>query len=247
MLFSRFGFALRAKRRILQRSRLLVLLLAAVAWMAGAPAQMPPAHSPFQHGPLDQSAIPGAWTAGPRQVRIVEHSTLHIHGSTNVNRFTCTYRPVGETVPVVWTPHSTAEGTERATGMQATLAVPTDCFDCGNRKMNADFKEALQAEAHPHVRITVQSATWQPSTEDLLPVTAETHISIAGVTRKISLEAEWHRCPDGCLQATASTEMAMSDFGIERPTALLGMVRTDDAITIELDLHVKLDSASARR
>jgi hypothetical protein len=196
--------------------------------------------------------LPLLGASGPRPgerlaIRVVEHSALMIHGTTNVNRFTCTYHPVGQLVPVSWMPRSADDGTEMATGLRATLSVPTDCFDCGHRKMNADFQEALKADLHPDVRITLESASWDPSPEEHLPVVAHTRITIAGVTREVTLQAEWHRCPDGCLQVTARKDLAMSDFGIERPTALLGMVRTDDAIAIELDLHVVIDSAQAER
>ena len=168
------------------------------------------------------------------KIAIDPSSRLFIHGTTNVNRFTCAYQPALETLHLLWLP----QGEDGVQMEGAVLAVPTDCFDCGNRKMNRDFFDALQGEVHPRVRIRLRSAQWQSDVKGEYHVEAESAITIAGVTRTVLLTGRVERLLDGSLLIHARHVLQMSDFGIEPPTAMLGMVRTNDAITIELDLRI---------
>lgn len=163
-------------------------------------------------------------------------SKLHIHGKSNVNVFTCTCQQVFHPLPFQLQAHKERD----KLGFRHTfLKVETRLFDCGNKVMNKDMYNALKARDYPEMTIELEAiealgplpATWTD-------LKVWTKITIAGVTQKVLLPARIRQPGEGRWQIKAKKELKMTDFRIEPPTALMGMIRTYDEITIELDLLI---------
>lgn len=69
-----------------------------------------------------------------------------------------------------------------------------------------------------------------------------TRITIAGMGRSVPIQARVRKMADNKLQIYAERPLKMSDFGIQPPTALMGMIKTNDDITIKLDLIVTIQN-----
>lgn len=163
-------------------------------------------------------------------------SKLHIHGKSNVNVFTCTCQQVFLPLPFQLQAHKERD----KLGFRHTfLKVETRLFDCGNKVMNKDMYNALKARDYPEMTIELEAiealgplpATWTD-------LKVWTKITIAGVTQKVLLPARIRQPGEGRWQIKSKKELKMTDFRIEPPTALMGMIRTYDEITIELDLLI---------
>jgi hypothetical protein len=61
-------------------------------------------------------------------------------------------------------------------------------------------------------------------------------LTIAGTERLVSLTVQGQQRANGAYQATGSLPLLMSDFGIDPPTAMLGLIKAHDEITVRFKL-----------
>ena len=176
------------------------------------------------------------------EFRIDPSSEFRLEGVTNINRFSCeclesfpvdTYEIISSPLPYILKLNNT------------DLHLPTEKLDCGRKGINNDLRKALKADAYPYIRIEVESIRL-PDTPNGLPddrwsvLPVKTHITIAGTRKPLHLSVRAKALGDHSYQLQSETKVAMSEFGIDPPRPLLGMIKVDDVITIHLDLKVKL-------
>lgn len=163
-------------------------------------------------------------------------STLEIHGSSNVNTFVCLCRQAF--IPMPYSPSGSLDPGKGPWHFENTrLTLQTQLFDCGNKVMNKDFYLALKAREHPRMQIELQSIdNGQVIGPTWTTLSTHTLITIAGVSRIVPIRAKVRRLTANKLQAIAEKPLKMTDFGIHPPTALMGMIKTNDDITINLNL-----------
>lgn len=170
-------------------------------------------------------------------------STVWIEGTSSVNRFTCSTQTVdgygllsraqGPVRPATGPPGSTPD-THAA---YVELAIPVASLDCGRDRMNRDLTEAMQADAYPFIYYRLDAAHAEGGTVgDGLRVTAHGRLTIAGTTRPFELTVLAERLGDGHYRARGHQTVAMSDFGIDPPSALLGLVQVHDEIVVRFDV-----------
>jgi polyisoprenoid-binding protein YceI len=170
----------------------------------------------------------GAPGPGPERYGLLEESRFWIDGSSTAGSFTCAAREVHGTGQVA--PSSPPQVAGRVT-------VPVRAFDCGNRRMNADFADALRAQAHPSIRFEVRSAeVVGPTDARWTRARAAGTLEIAGVARPLAVEVDGRPLPDGHVRLRGRMPMRMTDFGVRPPTGLLGLVRAHDRIVVRFDL-----------
>jgi polyisoprenoid-binding protein YceI len=131
-----------------------------------------------------------------------------------------------------------SEGAEKVNAdAEALLEITVRSFDCGNARMNSDLFDALKADVHPTIHFKMESADvvgYRPSGSVELDVVGI--ITVAGVTRSVQTRVVGDRLATGQLRAAGAILVSMRDFSIEPPTALLGLVRTRNDITVRFDL-----------
>lgn len=186
------------------------------------------------------------------QIRYVPDngSKLWIEGSSNVNRFQCDAEEVEGRALVFSQMLSQVPGTveqsNRGNELSIRVDVAVDGFECGRSRMNRDLREALQSQEFPKITFIYGSATPVNGSEtenETGRVTLEVigSLTVAGTTRDIRFIVEGTYMEDGRIQATGKKEIKMSDFGVDPPTAMLGMVKARDELTVHFDLIAKQD------
>ncbi len=184
-------------------------------------------------------------TTRSRSYQILEESRLFLEGSSNVNQFKCRCE---ESFPAA---SFAFENDENSFGkikfFDTRLAIKTRNLECGNKMMNKDLQRALHAEAFPYIAIQLSEAFFRVENtfpdkihQKWTPMTAQTFISIAGQTRKVQLDVHVQKTGNDRYRFTAAKDLRMTDFGITPPTALLGLVKVDDRIRINLDLAIAI-------
>ena len=107
--------------------------------------------------------------------------------------------------------------------------------------MNKDFYHALKAKTYPTMWIELESIeNVQAIKSAWTTLATHTRITIAGTSRSVPVQARVRKLSEGKLQIYAERALKMSDFGIQPPTALMGMIKTNDEIIIKLDLVVEV-------
>jgi len=166
------------------------------------------------------------------RVTLAGESRLWIEGSSSVNTFVCVAGAVDGAGSF------SAQRPAGAHVAEAELLVPVRGFDCGKARMNKDFVAALKVEAHPQIRFRLNEAELTASANDAgwghLRVTGR--LTIAGTERTVTMHVKGQRSADGTYRATGELPLLMSDFGIDPPTALFGLIKAHDPITVRFDL-----------
>jgi polyisoprenoid-binding protein YceI len=158
-----------------------------------------------------------------------------IEGRSTVNSFECRAAAVD------------GEGTFDGRRAGARLLVPVDSIDCGSRRMNRDFHEAMEASEHPEIRFELTDARTVTGSDDGDRIAAEGTLTIAGRSRIVEISATARSAAHGNYRVLGRKELRMTDFGIDPPTALAGLIRAHDRIVIRFDLLASLyESADTR-
>lgn len=168
-------------------------------------------------------------------------SKLYLKGTTNVNTFTCNctdrFQPQWLEVE--------SQGTY-AQFRRAGLRISTRDFNCHNRKIETDLEKALKAETFPYIGIELLE-TWQNAQQvaadsrDWFNVKAKVKITITDVTKHHQILGKARRLGANRFQLTGEKSLQMTEFGIDPPHAMFGMIKVNDWITFHFDLIVDVE------
>lgn len=162
-------------------------------------------------------------------------SSVEIEGTSNVNSFTCVANAVDGVGRF---------GTDGTSGRTyGELEIPVRSFDCKNDRMSRDLFEALKGEQHPAIsfQLEVVRVVGEELESGATLLEAEGTLRVAGQGRSIRTRVMGDRLANGYLRATGNLNFYMSDFDIDPPTALLGMVRVRDEVTVRFELTALSD------
>jgi polyisoprenoid-binding protein YceI len=154
-------------------------------------------------------------------------SKLWIEGDSNLHPWSCS----------ATRPESKIEVDPDSPGIARSLSllVEVDGLECGNGKMNDKLREALHSDKHPWIEYNLLTAERVPGAALKLRATGE--LTVAGKTRQVSFLVDVEMAADGTAKARGTVEILMTDFGVEPPSALLGMVKTYDKITVRFEIQ----------
>jgi polyisoprenoid-binding protein YceI len=166
-------------------------------------------------------------------------SNLSIAGSSNVNKFKCNCTEQFSKTSVQF---EQQDGGKIIRFSQAGLHIRSKSLDCGNPQMNKDMYKTLRADQHPSIRIELTRAQLQEaqlvSGQDWTTLKASSQLTIAGVTKPVLFEVKAKRIAADRIRLTTSKDVLLTDFGMEPPTAMLGLVKVNNTICIKMDLIV---------
>lgn len=183
----------------------------------------------------------GAGNANYHQVKITASSII-IKGETNVNKFQCKMdQPaLNDSIIVknLWLNKKLEfEGLK--------LKYRVDHFACGIRAMDSDFQELLKADKEPYLYLQLNSITLHPSNDafEELDVDAEVEVLLAGVRKKIDVKGgKVINHSSAQMTLKGDKELLMTDFNIEPPTKMFGMIKVTDDITIDFAISMKVSA-----
>jgi len=157
-----------------------------------------------------------------------ENSQLWIEGKSNVNQFSCKAERY----------NSKIKPPASAGAIEVEVDISVEGFECGKRRMNRDLNEALMSKKHPFISFEyteTRSMDFNDSSDQYRLVVAG-NLTVAGHTRQIEFPMEAFVQEDGTIRAIGETELRMTDYNVEPPTAMLGIVRVDDIFTVHFEL-----------
>ena len=165
-------------------------------------------------------------------------SSLSITGSSNVNTFSClcaeTFkRQVLEVVRV--------DSIRQFRFRNALIKLPTQSMDCNNTRMNSDLCDALKASRYPFIVVELQQIQLRPSAlkavnNEWFDVVAMANLTITDVCKPIVMDVRGIRLSDDRYRFVCSKNVRMTDFNVDPPTALFGLIKVDNEIKINLDI-----------
>lgn len=114
----------------------------------------------------------------------------------------------------------------------ARIVIPVASIRTDKAKMNALMQKALEAKTHPEIRYELLSATPVRNGGDTFVVRTTGKLTIAGVSREVTLDVTGTRAGAGRYLLTGEAAIRMSDFGIKPPTAMLGTIKTGNDVKV---------------
>jgi len=96
--------------------------------------------------------------------------------------------------------------------------------------------DAMNANRHPEIVFRTNGSGSLQKRGDRYQVNSRGELTVAGVTRQVSVDAICINGDDERLVCSGSTRLKMSDFNIDPPVMMLGALRTGDEITISYNI-----------
>lgn len=122
----------------------------------------------------------------------------------------------------------------------AQVSVRSESLESGKGGMDKKMYKALETKKHKATSFVLDSLelaeTQSPSSSEKpgsIDVEAKGKLTITGETRWVKFPATiaWDAAGKS-VTVTGKVDLRMTDFGVEPPTALLGTIKTGDAITV---------------
>jgi polyisoprenoid-binding protein YceI len=167
-------------------------------------------------------------------------SRMSINGKTNLSDYKCDCQTNSGFIPLCFVDDQHSVSFEKI-----SLSIATEKINCNNNIYNSNIKKTLDAENYPFIRIDLLNARKTGSSISLnssewFQVISNTNITIRDVSRHEEVQAAAMWISGNKYRIKGSKQLNMSDFGIESPKFMLGLVRVRNNIVFEFDLFIEI-------
>lgn len=150
---------------------------------------------------------------------------MTISGTTNVHDFTTKVTQVnGEIV---------LNGPKQVQSL--VVNIPVKSIKSGEKLMDTKTYDAFNVDKFPNITFKLTEVSALQVHGDKIDVTLTGNLTMAGVTRKIVLKSTGVNVKNGAYQFKGSIALKMTDFKIAPPTAMMGVMKVGDGITLKYD------------
>jgi len=175
--------------------------------------------------------LAGAATLGAQTARVTlkPASTITVEGTSNVHDW---HLATSTFVSEIEMASPANAGSEvRA----VTLSIPVTSLKSGKGGLDKNTYKALNAEKHPDITFRLTSYKTVPSASGHSAI-VKGMLKVNGVEKEVALNTSLSGDAASGLTAVGATKFLMTDFGVKPVTALMGAIRTGNAITIKFSL-----------
>jgi hypothetical protein len=164
---------------------------------------------------------------------IEKSSSLNIQGSSNITDFTCEVTEYMRNDTLVYVRD---EQHRKLHFLKSELSVDINRFDCHKNFITADFRHTLKASSNRYLKIRLVSL------DELIPSLAEQKVNgvaeiiLAGVDKRIDLVFTCRNLGGNRLELTGMKDLHFSDFNMEPPKKLAGLIRINEDIRVNFRL-----------
>ncbi len=117
-----------------------------------------------------------------------------------------------------------------------SLSLPVHNLKSESDGMNSNAYESLKADRNPNITFRLTSATVTSSGGSKYKITALGNLMIAGVTKPVTLIVLATVNSNGSISCSGTVPILLSNYGIERPSFMLGTMKVGDALTLTYSL-----------
>ena len=154
-------------------------------------------------------------------------STMTIYGTTNVHDFTQKVTQINGEL-VVNSAQKSVQSME--------VVIPVRAIKSPEKQMDTYTYEAFNSEKNPNITFHLTEASGLKVTEKEIDVTVTGNLTINGTARKISFKLSGKNPKSGLYQFKSAIALKMTDYKMKPPTAMMGMMKVGDGITLKFDI-----------
>ena len=170
---------------------------------------------------------------------VQKSSSLSINGRTNINHFSCGVAQYGET-DTITLQNDGCLGKSSGIPLNGVLHINIGDFDCRNRTMTGEFKKTLLYKQYPQLKIIFLNLERVPvfgSQSETLK--GQVFIELAGVSKQFEMDYTSNREDAETVQLTGSRQLCFSDFGLQPPQKMGGLVRVSETLDVKFMLCLR--------
>lgn len=171
------------------------------------------------------------------QLTIQPGSSIRLEGNSTIHEYSATTSKLSGSVVV--DSFLFVEG--KMSGSQIVqfveINIPVRSLLSGNESLDDNLYDALNADDFPDIiyRSTGDTLLSQPKRDSLVLRTTG-KLAVAGKENIIEMNGTLTIHPNRTISVKGSKELMMTDFGIEPPSMMLGVLKTDDKVVIRFEL-----------
>ncbi len=169
---------------------------------------------------------------------VLPDSRLTIDGKTNVNSFKCAISQYKGRDTLVL--HEGGANV-RPVFVRGSVQLDATSFDCGMAMMTSDFRKTIGSKSYPFIVIDFISFERTPHYNGDERFKGIVKISLSGVTRLFEMDCAIEAKSSGLIHLIGEKNFKFSDFSLEPPKKMMGMVKVDESLNVGFHLVLKLD------
>lgn len=171
------------------------------------------------------------------QMTIRPDSKLTLNGSSNVHAWACRSSEFVATVDVDTAFPSHPFNQVARPIQKVSVTIPVKTLKCGHGKMDDNMYKALKADEFKDILYALTSYTIDTgATANAFIARTVGDLTVSGQTIRVEIPVRAERLETGAVRGEGTVNLLMTDVGIKPPTALLGTLRTKNAISISFSV-----------
>lgn len=119
------------------------------------------------------------------------------------------------------------------------VKVPVKSIKSGKGLMDSKTYDAFESDKNPLITFQMIDASSFKISDKNIEAIINGNINMAGNTKKIIIKSNGKILADGSFQFKGSIPLKISEFKMKSPTAMMGMLKTGDAVIINFDVTFK--------
>lgn len=156
-------------------------------------------------------------------------STMTIYGTTNVHDFKTKVEQIkGELV---------VDNSKKVQTLN--VEIPVHSIKSGEKGMDNKTYEAFNDKKYPTITFQLVEVSSLLIKGDEITAMVTGNLTMAGTTKKISFKTTGKNIKPGAYEFKGSIALKMTDYKMKPPTAMLGVMKVGDAITLKYDINVE--------
>ena len=182
-------------------------------------------------------------------IEIEPGGQLWIEGKASIVNYTCEAERLSGNGNIKNT-ENPQENVKGHGAVSVSVEVPVHSLECGKRGMNKDMYEALKAEQFKNITYQLLTANLADSLSTISDEEGEWMniktigiLEIAGVKDTTEVYVKGRILEEEQFRVKGKKEISMKEFNINPPTALLGLIKANERLTVHFDVTVRLKNS----
>lgn len=183
----------------------------------------------------------GSWA----QIAVRWGGSLRVEGDSTLHKWSCASTSTEMTFSLAdGAPQSLAEAIKASKIKSMNVKIAVAGLKSGETGLDKNMRKAMRENEFPNVVYHLDKYEMaKDSANGVFAAKTSGQLTIAGVTKPVGIDVEFHLGPDGAA-VKGSYTLKMSDYGITPPTLMLGTIKVRDPVTIRFDLDLKPQAAT---
>ena len=120
------------------------------------------------------------------------------------------------------------------------LNMPVINILSGDEKLDDNMYDALKVDEYPTISFRMEEAGIMSTIgDDSVKITITGALTVAGIEKTIEMPVLVTLRSDGMVGISGTKQLLMTDFDIEPPSLMFGLLETDDKVTIHFELFLR--------